>query len=388
MMWSIYKKEMLDSLRDRKTILLGVFIPIAMILAMTLFYENVLFGGNENKVYTVAVEERLDAESFEWLNGLGRIEAVRSSDPTQAIRDGEAVAALYAGDGLIRRIQSGDNAEVRIVADQGSMNGSDAVYELRQQLGGLQQMIIDSRLAEAGVDPQTIRPIDVSVEELSGQDSSSLMMASMLLPLLIVMSVMICGQSSAVELFAGEKERKTMEALLMTPVNRGTLVMAKWLTIATLGFISGLFAIFGFVVMVQTMTERLRAALDFNASSLTLLLAAVACIILFAMLIAAIQIIFSLFAKSFKEAQSYFGPVMFIAIVPYFFMTMIGVNELSAVHFLIPLLNTFALLKELLYGVFSISNVFMTIFSTGLLVLVMYVIAAVMFKKDKWVLGK
>jgi len=388
MFWSVYKKEMLDSLRDRKTIILTIMIPIVMICAMVLFYENMLSGSNTAEGYRVAVADTFDEKSFEWLDELPNIEAFRSDDPEQAVNDGEAVAGLWADTGFLEQVMNGGTAEVKMTSDEGSMKGSEATSLLRRGLEALQETITADRLAAAGVDPLTIKPITITTVQLTDKDSNSLNFASILLPVLIIMSVMIGGQSSAVELFAGEKERKTMEALLMTPVSRGQLVLAKWLAIATLGFISGIFSVIGFAVIVSTMTELMKQALDFGSNGGRLLISALLCILLFSLLISAIQIIFSMLANSFKEAQTYFGPVMFIAMVPYILLMGVGVNELSTIHFLIPVMNTYALLKELVYGVFSIGNLVMTIISTAALVTVMYVIAAVMFSKDKWVLGK
>src|SRR5690606_25980399 len=161
--------------------------------------------------------------------------------------------------------------------------------------------------------------------EMQEGDGASLYLAALILPLLVVMTVMVGSQSSAVELFAGEKERKTMEALLMTPVNRSALIMAKWLVISTLGFISGIVAVGGFAIVVATMTERMKQVLDFGDQVGSLIASALLSILLFSLLVAAIQIIFSLFANNFKEAQSYFGPVMFIAMAPYFVLMGTGV---------------------------------------------------------------
>ena len=388
MFWSIYKKEMLDSLRDRKTIVLSIMIPIVMILAMTLVYEYILLSPDGQQTYRVAVSSELDEESYTFISKMHKIEAVRSEDPEQSVRDGEAVAGLWAESKFIEKIKSGVASEVKVIADRSSMKGSLAMEELERQLNAYQETVAAERLAASGIDPQTIKPLTFTSLEIIDKDGGSLQMTAMLLPLLIIMSVMIGGQSSAVELFAGEKERKTMEALLMTPVNRGILVLAKWLTISTLGFISGIFAVVGFVILVSTMTERLKEALDFGSNIWSLIASALLCILLFSLLVSAIQIIFSLIAKNFKEAQSYYGPVMFIAMVPYFLLIGVGVNELSTIHFLIPVMNTFAILKELVYGIYSFENLLMTLLSTSALVAVMYAIAAVMFKKDKWVLGK
>lgn len=386
MIWHIYKKEMLDSLRDRKTILLGIFIPIVMILALALFYEMVLLNPDTDETHPVAVSA--DEETLQWLSALPGIEPFPSAAPEQDIQDGKAVAGVRAASGFLAQVEGGGTGEIELLADWSSMKASSAMNAVKDGLNGLREDVVARRLAEAGIDAGLVQPIVIREAEIQEGDSVSLYLASLLLPLLVIMAVMIGGQSSAVELFAGEKERKTMEALLMTPVNRSALILAKWLTITTLGFISGIFAVASFVVVVATMTERLKQVLDFGDQAVNLVASALLCILLFSMLVSAIQIIFSLFANNFKEAQSYFGPVMFIALVPYAVLIGTGVNELTAVHFLIPVMNTFALLKELVYGVFRVGDLVLTLLSTAATVAVMYTVASIMFRRDKWVLGK
>jgi sodium transport system permease protein len=385
MIWHVYKKELLDSFRDRKTILLGIFIPIAMIMAMVLVFENVLLDPETDDAYRVAIET--DDDSFEWFRTLPNIEWIRTDEPEEAVRSGTAVASVRTAPGFLAKVhEMKEAAAVQLMADQGSLKGSGAVGIIKDGLGALREQVLQNRLAILSINIGNFHMIEI--EEIALADGNqSLHLASMILPLMVIMAVMIGGQSAAVELFAGEKERKTMEALLMTPVSRSAIILAKWLAIATLGFTSGIFAVAGFVVIVAAFTEQMKQVLDFGDQLANLVSAALVSILFFSLLMAAIQIIFSLLANNFKEAQAYFGPVMFIALAPYFILIGVGVNELKAIHFLIPVMNTFAFLKELVYGMFSFGDLVLTLLSTAFMVAVMYAVAAVMFRRDKWVLG-
>jgi len=385
MIWHIYKKELLDSFRDRKTILLGIFIPIAMIMAMVLLFENLLLD-RDAEAYRVAIHT--DDESFTWFQTLPNIEWIRSDRPEDAVRDGTAVASVRTEPGFLAKVtRMEDPASVQLMYDQGSLKGSSAVDIIKVALAELREQKLKAKLLVLSINIGNFDMIAIEETALAG-GSESLNLASMILPIMVIMAVMVGGQSSAVELFAGEKERKTMEALLMTPVSRSALILAKWLAVATLGFISGIFAIVGFVAIVAGFTEQMKQVLDFGDQLANLVSAALVCILFFALLMAAIQIIFSLLANNFKEAQAYFGPVMFIAFLPYFLLFGVGVNELETIHFLIPVMNTFALLKELVYGLFNVGHLLFTLASTAVMVAVMYAVASVMFRKDKWVLGK
>src|SRR5699024_1043546 len=112
---------------------------------------------------------------------------------------------------------------------------------------------------------------------------------------------MVGGLPASSDLFAGEKERKTMEALIMTPVNRIHILIGKWLTIATLGIISGLFSVITLVTFVQLFTDKLKEALNLSDNIVFFVSSLSVGIIVFALLVAALQMVLSLLAKDMKE---------------------------------------------------------------------------------------
>jgi sodium transport system permease protein len=89
-----------------------------------------------------------------------------------------------------------------------------------------------------------------------------------------------------------------------------------------------------------------------------------------------------------KEAQNYTAPIMTIVMVPYFLLIGLSPNELQAKHFLIPFMNIFALIKQLMYGVYEVKSIIYTTGSSLALMAVCFGIAYAMFHKSKWVLGK
>lgn len=389
MVRKIYLKELKDIFRDRKTLFLSVIIPVIMISALTLFYENMFFKSEDQiEVYEIGVDDALDTALYQHLDAHPSLKLISTADPLQAAVDGRVRASLIVdadqavGDGQVGAVS------MTILADQSSMRSSYAVSMLMSVIDQYQQEIMVNRLNELGLAAAQITPFDITVESLSGENESSLLLLSILFPLIIVMSVMLGGFSAATDLFAGEKERKTMEALLMTPVSRMKLILAKWLTISTLGVISGVFSILAFVLVTLTVTEQLAQALNFGSQAWLLFVSAVVGIAAFSFMFATIQMIMSIVAKTFKEAQNYLSPIMFLAIVPYFLLIGLIPNELTLKHFTIPFMNIFALLKELLYGIFSLQSMLLVAGSSSLVIVCGFALANWMFSKDKWVLGK
>src|SRR5690606_1859756 len=95
--------------------------------------------------------------------------------------------------------------------------------------------------------------------------------------------------------------------------------------------------------------------------ALNIVLIGVVVIIVYAMFIASLQMLTSMFAKTVKEAQSYSTPVMMLPMFPIMFITSAGVTELGFHHFVIPFMNLFALMKELIYGIIELDHILLTI---------------------------
>ncbi|GAB2697661.1 ABC transporter permease [Paenibacillus thermoaerophilus] len=390
MIWNIYLKELKDTLRDRKTLVLSILVPIVMIAAMSMLYEKLMNDATkEVPQVTVGVSDQLQPDTLQWLSGLEGVKIVPSADPKAAATEGDVQVALdIPADFAAKLTQGGSAPAITLYADQSSANVSRAVDMLLRVLGEKQTELVQARVAAAGVNPELLKPFVTEVKTLTKDDDGSVTMISMLFSLAIVMAVMLGGFPAAIDLFAGEKERKTMESLLITPVSRMKLIVAKWLAISTLGAASGIFAILAFVVVTKSLTEKMAAALEFGDQTVQLLLSAVAAIILFALLFATIEMMISIVTKSFKEAQNFISPVMFLALVPYFLLVGQGANEMKTYYFAIPFMNIFALLKELMFGIFSAQNLLLVCGSTALFSAVCFAAAYVMFRKDKWVLGK
>ena len=111
-------------------------------------------------------------------------------------------------------------------------------------------------------------------------------------------------------------------------------------------------------------------------------------IIVFALLVAALQMMLSLLANTMKEAQNYVTPITMIAMIPYFILIGVTPHELSTVHFLVPFMNIYALIKQLIYGIYDVSSILLVVGSSIVFISITFAVGMVMFSKSKWILGK
>ncbi|TFE01344.1 ABC transporter permease [Jeotgalibacillus sp. R-1-5s-1] len=385
MLLNIFKKEMKDSFRDRRTLLLTVILPIVMMTGLVLFYENLVSDGSD-ETYTLAVDQSIPTEVTSGLEQMGNIELITSDSPEEMVREGEALAALSFDETFTTRVENGEPAEAVLTGDSFSQNASILMNMVTTVLTQYEQVIVAERLEAAGTDLSMIEPFVINQQELS-QENTNVNLIAMLIPLILSIAIGVGASPSAADLFAGEKERKTMEALLMTPVNRMNLLTAKWLTIASIGTITGIITLAVVILEIFLLTENLKGALSLSDNAVPVIAAALLTTVMFAMFTATLLMIASIAGKTVKEAQSYATPVTMISIFPLMIITGIGVNELTNTHFMIPVLNIFTILKELSFGIVDVQHILLMAGSNLLCVVIAFVVGRVMFLKDKWVMS-
>lgn len=385
MLKKIYIKEMKDSFRDRRTLLLTVFLPIIMMTGLVLFYEQMVSDGGDDR-YTLAVSSTITAEEESIFAGFENIELVKSSNPEETMKNGEAQAGLLLTENFAERVVMGESANVSIIGDSFSQSSSNLMNLVANAFALYEKNIISTRLQTEGIDQSLIQPFAIEHRELSDEDSSIGLLA-MLIPMMLALAIGIGAGPAAADLFAGEKEKKTMEALLMTPVKRSTLLISKWLTITSIGAITGIITLIVVTLEIMFMTENLKKAMSFGENVAVIVALALLISVVYAMFTASILMLTSIIGKTVKEAQSYSTPVMMVAMFPAIITSTIGVNELSMSYFLIPMVNLFSLFKELLFGVIDAQHILMVMASNLVCVIIFFAISRILFLKDKWVMN-
>ncbi|WML28957.1 ABC transporter permease [Neobacillus sp. OS1-32] len=385
MLLKIYLKELKDCFRDRRTLLLTVFLPVIMMTGLTFFYEKMISDG-EGENYKLAVNESFDQQVANAFNGVKNIELVRAADPEKVLQEGNVEAALILDANFSSKIENGEKATVTIIGDSFSQKSSNLNSIVQNILAIYEKKIISERLQANGMKPAVMEPFTIEQKEVSNQNPNASVLA-MLIPMILAIAIGVGAGPAASDLFAGEKEKKTMEALLMTPVKRSTLLLSKWLTIATVGSITGIITLVVVVIEINLLTENLKKAISLGDKAVLIVIIAVLVSIVYAMLIASLLMVTSILGKTIKESQSYSTPVMMLVVFPSMILMGIGVNELSFQHFAIPIMNLFSLLKELVFGIVNYDHIVITIASNLISMIVLFIVGRILFLKDKWVMN-
>lgn len=385
MLLKIYLKEMKDSFRDTRTLFLMIFLPIIMMAAMTLFYEKLVSDG-KGETFKLAVATSISAEEEMILSSYENIKIVKGENPEQLLTNGDAQAALVFSEGFISSIQKGEDASVTLIGDSFSQKSANLMNIVGNALAVYEKAVVAERLQTQGTDLEVIQPFAIEHMEISGEDPA-MNAVTLLIPLILALAIGIGAAPAAADFFAGEKERKTMEALLMTPVKRSTLLFAKWLAISTIGTIVGVVTMVVVALEIAFLTENLRNAVAVGDEPVLVIGAGVLVSILYAMFIASLHMLTSIIGKTVKEAQSYSTPVMLVTMFPIMIISTMSINEMTFVHFAIPVMNLISLLKELLFGIVNGEHILITVASNLIGIIVIFIIGRILFLKDKWVMS-
>ncbi|PAD88427.1 sodium ABC transporter permease [Niallia circulans] len=385
MLFKLFLKELKDSFRDRRTLLLSVFLPIIMMTGLTLFYEK-LVSSDEGDTYQLAIPTNINEEMKANLAAYTNIELIDSDNPEKMVKDGDAQAAILIENGFSEKLSQGENTNIVLIGDSFSEKSSTLLSIVMNALNEYEKMVITERLNEAGVESSIVQPFSIEQQEISAEDPT-INLVAMLIPLILSLALGVGASPAAADLFAGEKEKKTMEALLMTPVKRSTLVISKWLTITTIGVLTGLITLLVVVLEIAFFTENLKNAVPVHDNFALIILFALVMTIIYSMLIASLLMITSIIGKTIKEAQSYSTPILLLTIFPMMLLSTTGINELTTNHFIIPFVNVFSTLKELIFGEIIYQHLLLTLGSNLVFIVISFLIGRMLFLKDKWVIN-
>jgi sodium transport system permease protein len=370
---TIYGKELRDMLRDRRTLISMIVIPTLVmpgLLAAVTFISVKVAKEAAAATPTIMIiggedSPRIDAA----LRAHARVRVLPTTpDWKRQISDKRLRAVVELPPGFDRALEQGEATAVRIYNYAGEMRSNFAVTEVRRFLSEYSEKIVGARLAARGLSLAAIRPFEVRSENVAPPEKVGGNIIGGIIPYFFLLLCFTGAMYPAMDLTAGEKERGTMETILCSPVARLDLVIGKFLTIltASLGTVAcslasmGLTFAIGGPLLAQRVSGGGTAAARRGAEQITAmttldpvgLLAVLGMVLPMAVLFAAVLFTISLFAKSFKEAQSYVSPLIVVIILPAVVGLLPGV-ELNTTLALVPILNVSLVSKELVSGVWQ-----------------------------------
>jgi sodium transport system permease protein len=380
----IWLKELRDTVRDRRTLTVMVLVPI-LLTPLLIIGMNALASSSESKPVHVAVSGAAAAPALvQILRGQPQVIVDLHADPAAEVEDGNADAGLIIAPGFADRIAAGKAGRIQVVTDATKLGSSRADTAITKALDQYRTRVVTQALSAHGMDPAILTPVDrVSVDVATSQAMAGYVL-SLLLPLFIVMYSMMGGMYAAMDLSAGEKERSTLEALLLSPATRLQITLGKLLAVSTVGVCTVVLAVAALVVAMRQVPLSLREGADISFSWSADTVALVVLLgILLAVAFAALELALGIFARSFKEAQNYITPLYLVAIVPVAALASIPDLKPALAFFLIPALNAALVFKEALVGATDGLHVALTVASMLLFCLLAVAATVRIFSNEK-----
>lgn len=366
---ALFKREITDVLRDKKTLIMMVGVPMLLyplvIVVMSLFMSG-LVGTGGGTVYRVAFVDMAEESA----KAMEEILKEKNEDTSFAFSVLDSQSAPDELDGERIHAFVKETAENHFVVHYlSAQNNSEKTQ--RMVMDALEVYLEDSRIEQVemrGLNRQEIlEPISFAREDLSSSEESMGNVIGNAMPVMMIISIVLGVIYPAIDVTAGEKERGTLETLITMPVTNFEMIMSKFLAVSVVACVSAFLNIlcmggaFGF--MGSLMSEQMGGAGIHLVSFLPAILMTVVVMIFFALFVTAVCLFVCLFAKSFKEANNYATPVMLVFMLAAY-MGMMPELQLTAVTAGIPIINIALLVKQLfqmnyeypLFGIVLVSN--------------------------------
>lgn len=388
---TIYAKELRDLLRDRRTLISAIVIPTFIMPVIIIGFGKVaatVISRARQEVPLVMVVGGADSPAVRAeleKSGRFRVETA-TPDWRSLISDKKVRAAAEIPPGFDGALKGGSAPAVTLYDYQGEIKSSIAVDQLDNFFTALRERTTARLLAERGLPASVARPFEVRRVNVAAPEKVGGNLFGGMVPYFIIFLCMSGAMYPAMDLTAGEKERGTMETLLCCPAARTDIVLGKFLMVLTcsLGAVGlSLFSMGATVAVAGAALGPGSAAPAGLAIAIDPMgiLGVLAMVLPVAVLFSALLLAVSLFAKSFKEAQSYITPMMLVVILPAMGAMLPGV-ELSYRLAAVPILNVSLVSKEMLSGVWHWGLIAVIFGSTALYAAAALSAAVAMFKRE------
>lgn len=405
---ALYKKEILDILRDKKTLLMMIVVPLVLyplIFLGSMALASSMANQSTAHAYHIAIDEHVEnAESlegffvkfakdydydfvfvkkFEKLGDDGKTILV-TSDLEEALR--EKIVDAY-----ITR-EDEDGKERYVIHYISSINNSLTAREMTANMLKEYKNTIGRLKIEAhDLDPEEILDSVVyESEDLASVEESVGSIFGYIIPFLMVSSILMGAMYPAIDTTAGEKERGTLETLLTLPVKNLELIISKFLATSTMAVVAAFLNVLSMGLLGAYFFQAMQlgdTAVTFSlASYIPAVLITLLCAVVFGMFSSAVCLLICIFAKSFKEAQNYSTPVMLVFMMAGMAGMIPGI-ELSGVVAYIPVVNVCLLIGKMFAFEFNTAVILTVLLSNVLYSLIAVVIMARVFCSENILFG-
>ncbi len=400
-MWQVYKKELLELVRDRKTLFFVIALPLVIFPVIFALMGGVMASAQleeEKKIHRYVIvgaqyapefaEDLFYHKSFEQVEStLSEASQLDEAQLIAEIKQGAFDMVIIIPAEYVEQQQNNSRSYWRVIFNDASL--SDRLYgrisalvnkhSTAQRKAKLAAIGLSDEQQAGVINPITLVKVDTADTRENLGEKVGGFIPYLLIPLCLVGAVY-----PAIDLGAGEKERGTLETLLLTPVPRTMLVLGKFAAILTTSLLSALLTVssMGFWAFIMgSMLDLTPVKMAFGSIGAFDLGLIFALLLPLACIFASVVLAISIYARSFKEAQNYMAPLNILTFLPIAMALVPGIS-LNSTTAMVPVMNVALAIKEIVKGTVDYQQVALIFLSQAVLAVVVIGFSIRWFNKE------
>lgn len=400
-MWQVYKKELLELVRDRKTLFFVIALPLVIFPVIFALMGGVMASAQleeEKKIHRYVIvgaqyapefaEDLFYHKSFEQVEStLSEASQLDEAQLIAEIKQGAFDMVIIIPAEYVEQQQNNSRSYWRVIFNDASL--SDRLYgrisalvnkhSTAQRKAKLAAFGLSDEQQAGVINPITLVKVDTADTRENLGEKVGGFIPYLLIPLCLVGAVY-----PAIDLGAGEKERGTLETLLLTPVPRTMLVLGKFAAILTTSLLSALLTVssMGFWAFIMgSMLDLTPVKMAFGSIGAFDLGLIFALLLPLACIFASVVLAISIYARSFKEAQNYMAPLNILTFLPIAMALVPGIS-LNSTTAMVPVMNVALAIKEIVKGTVDYQQVALIFLSQAVLAVVVIGFSIRWFNKE------
>jgi len=379
----VFRKEAREMLRDKRTRSAALFGPIFLMIFFVCGMGSVIGSVAKPQSQTVHYVGKSDPILAELsLKGIQLKELKSVAEGEDLIRKDKAKLVLELGP----IPKPGDSQIIRAYLDPKQQKAQIALAIVSKTIAASSELRLKEFLKSRSLPESASQPIKLEEKAVKVGEAGAGEFIVGMLPYLIVIWAFYGGFALASDLVAGEKEKATLETLLITPVTRTQIVIGKFLALSSLCLFSSLASVFGLVLVsvlkLPGSDFMLRDGLGITpTTALITIIVLLPTVAMFASLL----LTFSTYAKNTREAQSYISLASFVVVIPAAFSQLIGLTDAGSQRWVnfAPVLNTANNIRNALLGKPDWAGTGITVLVSGTIAAILIATVVRLFNREE-----
>ncbi len=382
---TIFQKEFKDTVRDRRTMIFAFLVPIITIPLLMMIIFKVQMGAAEKiqaarsdiVIQNIAQlpQDLRDSLTTDTTFLIKSEADFVDKKPMDELKLGSFQALVIVPDNFAKAIELESPTDIEIYYDKAEEKSAVAYDKLRDVLSRYRNRVVKTRVLGRQIPEDVLKPFAIQDYSVATAQKYAGRTLGGLIPYFLILTCFLGAMSPAIDLGAGEKERGTIETLMVAPATRGEFILGKYAVVVLTSVTAGLLSLasmtlfFKYISSDPTMRRMAEmTAIQIDLQTVVLIFAIV---IPLAGIFAAILLSLSIFAKSAKEAQGYVGFLNIFLVLPAFVALVPGV-KLNYQMAMIPIVNTSLIIKDAISGTVEwqyVLTAFVSLFAVAALAL-------------------